>query len=38
MADAKLLNFIKKSNIVHNNFYDYSLVEYISAKIKVKIK
>jgi len=30
-------NFIKKSNMVHKNAYDYSLVEYIKNDIKVKI-
>jgi formylmethanofuran dehydrogenase subunit E len=29
--------FINKANLKHNNYYDYSLVKYISAKIKVKI-
>ena len=29
--------FIKRSNIVHNNKYDYSLVEYKHNNIKVKI-
>lgn len=29
--------FINKANIKHNNYYDYSLVNYISAKSKVKI-
>jgi len=29
--------FIKKSNIVHNYKYDYSLIEYINSKTKVKI-
>ena len=29
--------FIEKSKLVHNNFYDYSLVEYIDARIKIKI-
>ncbi|MCK9445483.1 hypothetical protein M0Q50_01150 [bacterium] len=29
--------FTKKSMIIHNNKYDYSLVEYINARIKVKI-
>lgn len=29
--------FILNSAIVHNNKYDYSLVEYVSAEIKVKI-
>ncbi len=29
--------FINKANIVHNNKYDYSLVEYIASKCKVKI-
>lgn len=30
-------DFTNKSNKTHNNFYDYSLVEYINAKVKVKI-
>ena len=30
-------SFIIKSNEVHNNKYDYSLVEYIKSDIKVKI-
>ena len=29
--------FIKKSNKVHNNKFDYSLVDYKNSKIKVKI-
>jgi len=29
--------FIKKANIVHNNLYDYKLVNYINAKTKVEI-
>jgi very-short-patch-repair endonuclease len=29
--------FILKSNIIHNNKYDYSLVKYKNAKTKVKI-
>lgn len=29
--------FIDKSNIIHNNKYNYSLVDYINAKSKVKI-
>lgn len=29
--------FITKSNLLHNNKYDYSLVEYINNKTKVKI-
>lgn len=29
--------FIKKSKYVHNNLYDYSLVEYKNARTKVKI-
>jgi very-short-patch-repair endonuclease len=32
-----LQNFIEKSNIIHNNKYDYSLVEYINAYTKIKI-
>jgi Zn finger protein HypA/HybF involved in hydrogenase expression len=31
------LYFIEKSNFIHNNKYDYSLVEYIKSKLKVKI-
>lgn len=30
-------DFIAKSNIIHNNKYDYSKVEYINSKIKVCI-
>ena len=33
----KLNNFIEKSNKIHNGKYDYSLVNYINAKTKVKI-
>lgn len=29
--------FIKRSNQVHNNFYDYSKINYINATTKVKI-
>ena len=29
--------FINKANIIHNNFYDYSLVNYINSKTKIKI-
>jgi hypothetical protein len=29
--------FINKANIKHNNYYDYSLVNYIKAQTKVKI-
>lgn len=29
--------FIEKSSILHNNFYDYSLVNYVNNKTKVKI-
>jgi Zn finger protein HypA/HybF involved in hydrogenase expression len=31
------LKFIEKSNFIHNGIYDYSHVEYISDKVKVKI-
>jgi len=30
-------DFIKNANIVHNNFYDYSLVVYINSRTKIKI-
>lgn len=29
--------FINKANVKHNNYYDYSLVNYVKANIKVKI-
>jgi very-short-patch-repair endonuclease len=29
--------FIEQCNIIHNNFYDYSLVNYINNKTKIKI-
>jgi len=29
--------FIKKSNILHNNKLDYSLVEYVNSLTKAKI-
>lgn len=32
-----LEKFIEKSNIIHQNKYDYSLVEYIRCDIKIKI-
>ena len=32
-----LKDFIEKANYVHNNFYDYSLVEYKNNKSKIKI-
>lgn len=31
------MSFIEKSNKVHNNKYDYSLVNYVNARTKVKI-
>ncbi len=30
-------DFINRSNIIHNNKYDYSLVQYVTSHIKVKI-
>ena len=30
-------DFIIKANMIHDNKYDYSLVEYINSKIKIKI-
>jgi hypothetical protein len=30
-------DFIEKANIIHNNKYDYSLVDYITTSTKVKI-
>lgn len=29
--------FISESNLIHNNIYDYSLVEYVNTNLKVKI-
>lgn len=29
--------FIKRSNLIHKNFYDYSQVNYVNCKTKVKI-
>jgi len=29
--------FIEQSNLIHNNKYDYSLVDYVNGKTKVKI-
>ena len=29
--------FIEKSNIIHNDYYDYSKTEYVNTKTKVKI-
>jgi very-short-patch-repair endonuclease/Zn finger protein HypA/HybF involved in hydrogenase expression len=36
-VDVNKVNFIKKSNIIHNGKYDYSKVEYINARTHVKI-
>jgi very-short-patch-repair endonuclease len=30
-------NFIEKANLIHNNKYDYSLVDYKNSKLNVKI-
>lgn len=32
-----IIEFIEKANIKHNNFYNYSIVEYINDKIKIDI-
>lgn len=37
----KILNkkdFIEKSNKIHNNIFDYSIINYVNSKIKVEIK
>jgi len=34
---VKLIDFISQANLMHNNYYDYSLVEYVSAIEKVDI-
>ena len=31
------IEFINKANLIHNNKYDYSLVEYINSKTEIKI-
>lgn len=36
-AKSNTKDFIEKSVIIHKNFYDYSLVEYVDNKSKVKI-
>lgn len=35
--DKKTLNFITKANIIHNNKYDYSLVNYTNSRKNVDI-
>ena len=37
VQNAKTLEFIEKARLVHGNKYDYSEVEYITNKTKVKI-
>jgi very-short-patch-repair endonuclease len=38
MANLFTLNmFVAKANVIHNNFYDYSLVQYINSYTKIKI-
>ena len=37
MRKSNTKEFIIKANLIHNNKYDYSLVEYINNKTKVKI-
>ncbi len=37
MKKLTIDEFIKKSNIIHNNIYDYSLVNYKNSSIKIKI-
>tara|TARA_R110000796_G_scaffold227688_1_gene344466 strand:- start:245 stop:979 length:735 start_codon:yes stop_codon:yes gene_type:complete len=36
-AKSNTITFTKRANKKHNNYYDYSLAEYINAKEKVKI-
>ena len=31
-------SFIEKANIIHNNFYDYSLVNYVNNRTKILIQ
>jgi len=39
VKNFKLLkeDFIKRSNIIHNNFYDYSLINFINVATKINI-
>lgn len=37
MRKLTLENFIKKANIEHNEFYDYSIVNYINSRTKIDI-
>ena len=37
MKKMNTTDFCNKSNIKHNNIYDYSLVNYINNRTKVKI-
>ena len=37
IRQKNLINFIERSSIIHNYKYDYSMVNYVSDKIKVKI-
>jgi len=38
MAKSFIELFIKKANVVHNDFYDYTLVNYVNSLTKVCIK
>lgn len=37
MKRLTIEQFIEKARIVHGDYYDYSLVEYVNAKTKIKI-
>ncbi len=37
MTKITAKRFIEKANLIHNNFYDYSQVEYVNMRTKVKI-
>ena len=37
MKKLTLKDFINKANLIHNNKYDYSKVEYVNSKTKVCI-
>lgn len=37
MKEVIIKNFISKCNIIHNNKYDYSLINYKNARTKIKI-
>jgi hypothetical protein len=37
VENSRSNNFIERSKLIHNNYYDYSATKYITARLKVKI-